>query len=177
MKSNIVRNIDEFGRLTLPKDIRKRLNIKEEEFVELVFNDNEIVLKKHLPMTQKDEFYQSYAETISLGTGKNVAISDRDRIVATAGTDDFNKKYYNKPVSSHLDEIIKGRTATTLEKEDNISFAHGLNETSRCIIVPICEKDKILGTVIICSDFADTDVDEFLMKIGSIAANFLGKIS
>ena len=35
-KTGVVRKIDELGRLTVPKDMRKKLRIKDDEFIELV---------------------------------------------------------------------------------------------------------------------------------------------
>ena len=45
--TGIVRKIDSLGRLVLPKELRKTLNINESDFMEIFITDKDIVLRKH----------------------------------------------------------------------------------------------------------------------------------
>lgn len=46
---NVIRRIDDLGRIVISKDIRKQLNIQEYEPLEFWLDENNnIVLKKHL---------------------------------------------------------------------------------------------------------------------------------
>ena len=48
MKSTgIVRNVDELGRIVIPKELRDILGFREKQDVEIFVNDDEIVLKKY----------------------------------------------------------------------------------------------------------------------------------
>ena len=50
MKSTgIVRNIDELGRLVVPKEMRTTLGINCNDPVEISMEDNRIILKKYVP--------------------------------------------------------------------------------------------------------------------------------
>lgn len=50
MKSTgIVRKLDELGRIVLPIEIRKTMDIKDRDGVEIFIEDNKIILKKHVP--------------------------------------------------------------------------------------------------------------------------------
>lgn len=50
MKSTgIVRKIDELGRIVLPMEIRKTLDIKEKDAVEIYTDDDKIILMKYHP--------------------------------------------------------------------------------------------------------------------------------
>ena len=45
---NMVRRVDDIGRIVIPKDVRKQLNIKEGDVFELWLDkNNNIVLKKY----------------------------------------------------------------------------------------------------------------------------------
>lgn len=47
MKSiGIIRNLDELGRIVIPIEIRKNLNIKERDPIEISVNHNSIILRK-----------------------------------------------------------------------------------------------------------------------------------
>ena len=50
MKSTgIVRKVDNLGRIVLPIEIRKVLDIKEKDSIEIFIDDNKIVLEKYHP--------------------------------------------------------------------------------------------------------------------------------
>lgn len=48
-KSNFVRKIDELGRVVIPIELRKILDIKERDSLEISLNDNGILIKKGEP--------------------------------------------------------------------------------------------------------------------------------
>ena len=51
MKSTgIVRNIDELGRVVVPKELRKKLGIANTDPVEIYVEDDKIILKKYIPV-------------------------------------------------------------------------------------------------------------------------------
>lgn len=62
MKSTgIVRKVDELGRIVLPIELRRTLDIAEKDALEIYVDDNTIILKKYEPCvpfaaTQKDIF-------------------------------------------------------------------------------------------------------------------------
>lgn len=45
----VVRNIDHLGRFVIPKEIRKTMNIKEGDPIEVFTEDDRIILKKYAP--------------------------------------------------------------------------------------------------------------------------------
>lgn len=47
--AGVVRNLDKLGRLVVPKEIRKQLNINEGDAVEFYVHDECIVLSKYQP--------------------------------------------------------------------------------------------------------------------------------
>ena len=50
MKSTgIVRKVDELGRVVLPIELRRILNIKEKDSLEIFVDDEKVILKKYEP--------------------------------------------------------------------------------------------------------------------------------
>lgn len=51
MKSTgIVRNIDELGRVVVPKELRRKLGIANTDPVEIYVEEDKIILKKYIPV-------------------------------------------------------------------------------------------------------------------------------
>lgn len=47
MKESIIRRVDDLGRFVLPKDVRKKLNIRTGDYLELSIENNTIQMKKY----------------------------------------------------------------------------------------------------------------------------------
>ena len=69
MKSTgIVRKVDELGRIVLPIELRRTLNIDERDSLEIYVDGNSVILRKYQPSCV---FCDNAAEVISY-KGKNV---------------------------------------------------------------------------------------------------------
>ena len=72
MKSTgIVRKVDELGRIVLPMELRKVLDIKEKDPIEIYVDDSTIVLKKFEPAC----VFCSEARDVKNYKGKNICQS------------------------------------------------------------------------------------------------------
>lgn len=62
MATGIVRRIDELGRIVIPKEIRRTMNIKEGDALEIKSLSNHVVIKKYTPdvSAQWNEACQNY---------------------------------------------------------------------------------------------------------------------
>ena len=67
-ETGIVRNIDELGRLVVPKEMRKKLGIANTDPVEFFVEEDKIILKKYLPVCH----FCGASEGIKEFKGKNI---------------------------------------------------------------------------------------------------------
>ncbi|MBO8434476.1 MAG: AbrB/MazE/SpoVT family DNA-binding domain-containing protein [Tyzzerella sp.] len=82
MKSTgIVRKVDELGRVVLPIELRRNLNINEKDALEIFVDDEKIVLKKYEPA---DIFTGSMDELIDY-KGKKVSKASIIEMAKLAG--------------------------------------------------------------------------------------------
>lgn len=94
--TGITRRIDELGRIVIPKEIRKSLNIKSGELLEIFLSDFDIIsLKKYSLINKNDELLDKFVQSLSKKTNCNVFISDRDKIIFSNIKDTlYNKLSY-----------------------------------------------------------------------------------
>lgn len=79
MKSTgIVRNIDELGRLVVPKEMRKKLGIANTDPVEFFVEEDRIIVKKYLPVCH----FCGASEDVSEFKGKNICSACIEQIKA-----------------------------------------------------------------------------------------------
>ncbi len=82
MKSTgIVRKVDELGRVVLPIELRRNLNIQEKDALEIFVDDDKIILKKYEPA---DIFTGSMDELIDY-RGKKIAKATIVELAKIAG--------------------------------------------------------------------------------------------
>lgn len=69
MKSTgIVRKVDELGRIVIPKELRRSLNIEEKDALEIYVDGEQIILKKYEP----DCIFCGDARNVINYKGKNI---------------------------------------------------------------------------------------------------------
>ena len=66
--TGIVRNIDELGRVVVPKEFRKQLGIANTDPVEISLEEDRIVIKKYLPVCH----FCGSSNNIEMFKGKNI---------------------------------------------------------------------------------------------------------
>lgn len=72
MKSTgIVRKVDELGRVVLPIELRRNLNIEEKDALEIYVDGNTVILKKYEP----DCIFCGNANDVVNFKGKNICVA------------------------------------------------------------------------------------------------------
>lgn len=173
--TGIVRRIDDLGRVVVPKEIRRTLRIREGDPLE-IFTDREgeIILKKYSPIGELGQFAQQYADSLAQTTGHIIAISDKDQIIATAGS--HKKDLITKSISSDLEKVIEERQIVTASRDDNkfIPIIDEEKEYTYEVICPIISEGDVIGAVIILTIDTKVKFDETQEQLASTAASFLG---
>ncbi|HLS08973.1 AbrB/MazE/SpoVT family DNA-binding domain-containing protein [Lentibacillus sp.] len=73
MKSTgIVRKVDELGRVVLPIELRRTLDINEKDALEIYIDDDKVVLKKYTPNMTCQITGETSDDNFSLANGKIV---------------------------------------------------------------------------------------------------------
>lgn len=75
--TGIVRNLDNLGRVTLPIELRRNLNLDIKDPVEIFVEDDKIILKKYEPSDvftgQKDDLLEYEGKMVSKATIMDLA--------------------------------------------------------------------------------------------------------
>lgn len=175
--TGIVRRIDDLGRIVVPKEIRRTLRIREGDPLE-IFTDREgeIILKKYSPIGEITPFAQEYAESLAQISGHSVIITDRDQVIAIAGTS--KRDALNKSISKELETLINDRESISSDKSGkgsiNITDNESVGKVSQVITPIICEGDA-MGSVTIMAKDDKTQLDDVEKKLAKVAAMFLGR--
>ena len=176
--TGIVRRIDDLGRVVVPKEIRRTMRIREGDPLEIYTDrEGEIILKKYSPMGEMGIFAKQYADTLGQATGHIVCISDRDQVIAAAGT--AKKDIIGKALSRELEEAMTERESIVASSSDRnylpLVEEEGENDYRYQVMEPIISEGDVIGCVMLLTKDDKVKMGEAEVKLAKVAASFLGR--
>lgn len=155
--TGVIRKIDELGRIVIPKEIRKTLNIGTGEDLQIYVDNESIVLKKYIKMLSlKEKSYQLIKE-ISKFTSSLIYVSDKNNIIVSS-----NNLCVNNQLNNNIISFINDRKEFT--DYDNI-FNNENNEYVYYYGLPIIIDADAVGSVIIANNVKISEKDILLISI------------
>lgn len=169
--TGVVRRIDDLGRVVIPKEIRRTLGIKDGTSLEIFVDRDMVALKKHSSMNNLLHFAEVYVESIYNALKKDIIITDRDNIIACAGS--LKKEYLMKPISKYLEDCINKRNNVVQTDTKEINIINEKKENCSYVINTIISNGDSIGLIVILS-FNDR-IGDLEYKTAQIASQFFGK--
>ena len=174
--TGIIRKIDDLGRVVIPKEIRRTLRIREGDPLEIYTDrEGEVILKKYSMMEDMGILAQQYADALAQTTGHQVAVTDREHIIAaSSGT---KKLLLDKAVSRDLERMIDRR-------ESVVASGAGKEYRKVCdepenfaweVICPIISEGDAIGAVVIFTRSKRGVFGGYGAQISSRGSRFFGK--
>lgn len=178
--TGIVRRIDELGRIVIPIEIRRTMNIREGDPLEIfVDRDGEVILKKYSAIAELGTFVQAIVDSLHESTGLMAVMTDRDEVVTVAGAPP--REFMEKRVGSIVLRAMEERESFRFLPEDHNHPGSVIGEDAeRCIfasevIVPVIVGGDPLGAIILGSKDSERPVGDIEMKLSQSAAGFLSR--
>jgi AbrB family transcriptional regulator (stage V sporulation protein T) len=146
-----------------------------------VDREGKVILRKYSAIEELGDFAKEYAESLYEALSHIACITDRDIIIAVAGT--AKKEFLNKPVDAVVEKVMEERkpilisntrehplckNCLTEEEQESYKFESEA-------IAPIISEGDAIGAVIICSKDPNAKVGELELKLAETAASFLAK--
>ena len=168
---------DDLGRIVIPKEIRRTMRIREGDPMEIFTSrEGEILLKKYSPVGELGEFASVLAESMAQTLGELVCVTDRDYIIAAAGSG--KKDMEGKLLAPELQNAIDKRTYRVCARgeKDFIKITYEENEDiQRQAIATILSHGDCIGAVLVLGKEKNVNSDEVILQIAKTAAGFLGR--
>ncbi len=178
--TGIVRRIDELGRIVIPIEIRRTMNIREGDPLEIfVDREGEVILKKYSAIAELGEFAQAIVESVFESCGHLTMLTDRDEVVAVAGG--AAREYVGKRIGEVVIRAMDDRQTLQFTPEEHRHPGSILGDDSeKCffsseVIAPVIVGGDPLGTIIVGTKEAGVPFGELELKLAETAAGFLSR--
>ena len=169
MGCGMVRKVDELGRVVIPKEMRRVLNIKTGSSLEMFINDeNQVVLKKFSEISNMIYFAENIIDTIYEQFDVPCLIADEENVLVVKGTN--KKEYLDKKINKNINH--KANIPLVLNKDKSIfldkSFDYNFN-----YIFSVTSEGYVCGYIVLMSNF---ELSNEIIDIVLVLARFLSNI-
>lgn len=172
---NVIKRVDSLGRIVLPKNIRKNLELKENDEVELIINnENEIILKKYSRLDKIQKEYIKYTTLLQKHMPQSkIMLTDGNKIVFCSDKKD-NEKYKGGDISKNAEKHIYQRKSITIKTTPSFNIIDSIKDKEYYkIIMPIICDSDIVGALIVYSDEENSNVSEKDIELVKYVANLI----
>ena len=136
--------------------------------------EGEVIFKKYSLMGGVDEFAAQICETLNKTTGLTVAVTDRDSVIAAAGS--ARRDLIGKRISPQLEQIMEDRGIyRAVPSERSVFVTESLDRYCATIAAPIISEGDALGLVVFIGTEGESAAGETEYKLAQAIAGFLGK--
>ena len=139
--TGIVRKIDELGRIVLPKELRKCLNINTGDDFQIRLEDEKIILEKYSYLKNYEQEIISIINCFISETSYDISLVINSKII--------NKN--NEVIDPKLDRLIQERKIFECKNIEELHLNDNLIIEGRYIILPIVVNSDLLGSLIVVS--------------------------
>lgn len=165
--TGIVRRIDDLGRVVIPKEIRRTQMIRVGDPLEIfVSSTGEVIFKKYSPVGELAGEAEHLVEALYKNAGVSALVTDRDKVVAAAGS--------LRPAAGQAlaPEYSSRMEARRLYTQDGTLFdvCAGVGAG---LMTPILSSGDLIGSVAIRQGEAANQ--ECAAMLARVAAFFLGR--
>ncbi len=154
--TGVIRKIDNLGRIVVPKEIRKNLNIHNGDDVQIFIEEDKIVLKKYQKMFSIKESVQMYLDVVSKFVKGDIYVTDKEKVIASS-----NKKYLNDVIDSKVISLINDR-----RQDIGHTLTIGNNKLDLFYSVsPIIVDADAIGSIILMNSSDIQELDKVVISI------------
>ncbi len=172
--TGIIRRIDELGRVVIPKELRKKLRIKEGDPLEIYTEESQMILKKYSPMSAISAMAKSVADGLNAILEKGVMVTDNDEVVAVSGIKDITLP---NEITAGIERVIKERKNLIIARPDGGTVVpvikDGQMEIENQVIVPITANGDALGAIILIDSDKSYRFTMNEVRLARLGASFL----
>lgn len=168
LESGLTRKIDGLGRLVIPKEIRERYGIHENDYLEFLIDSDGFFIRKYSRLGKISSLAQELTDTLNVFLNAEVLIAERDKIVAYSG--EFKEKYLGKEISKSLSKSIRRRESLFETYKKKLEIVEGDFIECSYINETIVSNSEEVGIISLYRK--DKPVTESDLKIVNIVCSF-----
>lgn len=171
--TSVIKRIDNLGRIVLPKDVRKKLKIKENDELEIIIGDDDsIILRKYSAIDEYERECNIILNILENLVNGIVAITDNSNIRICGKKE--NQKYIGLNLSKRYINILSERKIFNERIMPSFNIVDDMDLYAKAI-VPIISDSVVTGSIVIFSEDKKLILREKDIELLKFASSVLSK--
>ena len=169
-ETGILRRIDELGRIVVPKEIRKKLKIREGDNLDIYVSDDNVILRKYSPLNDLEIILKILLDGIKANSNLSVVVTDLTKVIASTklGVE------VNEEISEIFLELITHKEQIHMNKSMSIEIVEGYKTNQNLIIRPIEIYGDLFGSIVLFNDYdATSNLKDYLDLIHYFCTEYI----
>ena len=155
--TGLVRRIDDLGRVVIPKEIRRKLRIREGDPLELLLDDDKVIFRKYSFISPIEKSNKCFAEILSEITGRKVSVFNNVGVGSLASPGRKGLKSIN--TVGDLADSMRFKRDVFVDGQDGASFSvYDQEENPMRVLaaVPLFSEGEFIGGVMLLENEDET---------------------
>ncbi len=161
--TGIVRKIDDLGRIVIPKEIRKTLNIKNNDDIEIIASEGKIILEKYYRLESLESVLDNYLFIMDKYLLCDYIITDKEKIIVVSKR--LRESINSFELSSNISTMLEQRKQILESTNKTFKINNALIINKCYYFCPIIISADILGSIILISDKSISEKDITIIDI------------
>jgi AbrB family transcriptional regulator (stage V sporulation protein T) len=169
-ETGMLRRIDELGRIVIPKEIRKKLKIREGDNLDIFVNESGVVLKKYSPLNDLEKILEILINGFKRKFNVDFVITDKENIICSSirGINPLER------ISKNLFDTISLNKELEVNKSSRIYITDNFQIDDNALIKPIVIYGDLFGAVLMFYDYnLQSNIIDYLNIIHDFCVEYL----
>ena len=148
-ETGILRRIDELGRIVVPKEIRKKLKIREGDNLDIFVDEENVILRKYSPLNDLEAILSVLLDAIKKIYNTVIVVTDLNKIIASTK----NEIKQEELVNESFVQLLSQKEQIHINKSMSVQITENYSSSQNLFIKPIVIYGDLFGSVILFNEF------------------------
>lgn len=144
-ETGILRRIDELGRIVIPKEIRKKLKIREGDNLDIYVDDNNVVLRKYSPLNDLEMILDILLDAVKSNYSNSIVVTDLTKIIASSKPEFIP----GEELTESFIGVINQKDEMQINKNVSLEIIDGVKTHQNLLIKPLLNYGDLFGVIIL----------------------------
>ena len=160
-ETGILRRIDDLGRIVIPKEIRKKLKIREGDNLDIFVEENKIVLEKYSPIKDLRKLLEIILYSLKKTHNVSFIVTDLNKVISSS----FNSIKEDDMLSERFIQMILKKEKIDINKNVTINITDTYLSDKNVVVEPILVYGDLFGSVVLFSDYEIIGIKVELLEL------------
>lgn len=164
-ETGVIRRIDELGRIVIPKEVRKKLKIRNGDSIDIYIDQDKVILQKYSALKDLDIVIKVLLDTLKKVYNAKIIITDMSKVISST-----QSTLVNSALSEEYIKIVEDRNKVDIN-HNKLKLNNSFEIEASSKLLPLVIYGDLFGSILILE--CNNKSEEILSLINSFISDYL----